>query len=65
MDMKSGLYKALALCITFCGCSSSYLVVPRPAKNEYSYQELTSEFAGKNAVIELRNGQEISAGIFW
>ncbi|MFN0158916.1 MAG: hypothetical protein ACKVRP_12700 [Bacteroidota bacterium] len=43
------------------GCGTSYMVTPLPGKGDYSYDQLNYEFIEKHAVIDLKDGREISA----
>jgi hypothetical protein len=48
----------LLLCITYCGCSTSYIVTPTQGEGDYSYSDLASEFDTKEAYIILKGGSE-------
>lgn len=49
----------LLFCITWCGCSTTYIVTPSHGGGDYSYDDLASEFDGKKANIILKRGMEI------
>lgn len=49
----------LALIIQLCGCGTSYIVTPTQGGGDYSYNDLASEFDGKEADIILKEGSEI------
>jgi len=58
---RKGVHILLLLCITYCGCSTSYIVTPTQGGGDYSYHDFNSEFSEKDAVIELKDGREMSA----
>ena len=54
----------LILAIRICGCSSSYTLSSRGKPNaEYSYGEMNEELTGRDVIIELKDGREMSSEV--
>ena len=52
------------LAIRICGCSSSHTVGSGGKPNsEYGYGEMNEELAGRDVIIELRDGREVSSEV--